>query len=42
MNNTTPYRPNWTYGSPAGKLSTYANIASMSAAIIKLVKKQIT
>ena len=42
MNNTTPYRPNWTYGSPAGKLSTYMGIASMSAAIIKLVKKQIT
>ena len=42
MNNTTPYRPNWTYGSPAGKLSTYMGIASLGGAIIKLVKKKIT
>ena len=42
MNSTTPYRPNWTYGSPAGKLSTYMGIAALAAAIIKLVKKQIT
>ena len=26
MNSTTPYRPNWTYGSPASKLSTYMGI----------------
>ena len=39
MNDTTPYRPNWTYGSPAGKLSTYMTIAAMLGAIIKLVKK---
>ena len=42
MNSTTPYRPNWTYGSPAGKLSTYMGIASLGGAIIKLVKKKIT
>ena len=42
MNNTTPYEPIWTYGSPAGKLSTYMGIAALAAAIIKLVKKQIT
>ena len=40
MNSTTPYRPNWTYGSPAGKLSTYMTIARAAfRAIIKLVKK---
>ena len=39
MNSTTPYRPNWTYGSPAGKLSTYMAIASMFGAIIKAIKK---
>ena len=32
MNSTTPYRPNWTYGSPAGKLSTYMGIARAAGA----------
>ena len=39
-NYTTPYRPNWTYGSPAGKLSTYMGIYHLGAAIIKLITKQ--
>ena len=39
MNSTTPYRPNWTYGSPAGKLSTYMSIARAAGAIIKAIKK---
>ena len=39
MNDTTPYHPIYTYGSPAGKLSTYMAIAAMFGAIIKLVKK---
>ena len=39
MNSTTPYRPNWTYGSPAGKLSTYMGIARAAGAIIKAIKK---
>ena len=39
MNSTTEYHPIYTYGSPAGKLSTYMAIASMFGAIIKLVKK---
>ena len=39
MNDTTPYRPNWTYGSPAGKLSTYMGIARAAGAIIKAIKK---
>ena len=39
MNNTTPYRPNWTYGSPASKLSTYMGIYRLGAAIIRSVKK---
>ena len=38
-NSTTPYRPNWTYGSPASKLSTYMGIYQLGAAIIKSVKK---
>jgi len=40
MNDTTPYRPNWTYGSPAGKLSTYMGIVSLAGAIIKEIKKR--
>ena len=40
MNSTTEYRPNWTYGSPAGKLSTYMTIARAARDIIKLVTKQ--
>ena len=40
MNSTTPYRPNWTYGSPASKLSTYMGIYQLGAAIIKLITKQ--
>jgi len=40
MNNTTPYRPNWTYGSPASKLSTYMSIARAARDIIKLITKQ--
>ena len=40
MNSTTPYRDNWTYGSPASKLSTYMAIASMLGAIIKSVKQK--
>ena len=40
MNDTTPYRPNWTYGSPASKLSTYMSIARAARDIIKLVTKQ--
>jgi len=39
MNDTTPYHPIYTYGSPAGKLSTYMHIAALLGAIIKLVKK---
>ena len=39
MNSTTPYRPNWTYGSPASKLSTYMGIARAAGAIIKAIKK---
>ena len=39
MNDTTPYRPNWTYGSPASKLSTYMGIARAAGAIIKAIKK---
>ena len=39
MNNNTPYDPIWTYGSPAGKLSTYMSIARAARDIIKLVKK---
>ena len=39
MNSTTPYEPIWTYGSPAGKLSTYMGIYQLGAAIIKAVKK---
>ena len=39
MNSTTPYRPNWTYGSPASKLSTYMSIARAARDIIILVKK---
>ena len=39
-NYTTPYRPNWTYGSPASKLSTYMTIARAAGAIIKLITKQ--
>ncbi len=40
MNDTTPYRPNWTYGSPAAKLSTYMSIARAARDIIKLITKQ--
>jgi len=40
MNSTTPYRPNWTYGSPASKLSTYMSIARAARDIIKLITKQ--
>ena len=40
MNSTTEYRPNWTYGSPAGKLSTYMSIARAARDIIKLITKQ--
>ena len=40
MNDTTSYRPNWTYGSPAGKLSTYMSIARAARDIIKLITKQ--
>ena len=40
MNSTTEYRPNWTYGSPASKLSTYMGIASLVGAIIKEIKKR--
>ena len=40
MNDTTPYRPIYTYGSPAGKLSTYMGIASLVGAIIKLITKR--
>ena len=39
MNNTTEYHPIYTYGSPAGKLSTYMGIARAARDIIKLVKK---
>ena len=39
MNSTTPYRPNWTYGSPAAKLSTYMGIARAAGAIIKAIKQ---
>ena len=39
-NYTTPYRPNWTYGSPASKLSTYMSIARAARDIIKLITKQ--
>ena len=39
MNNTTEYHPIYTYGSPAGKLSTYMGIASLAGAIIKAIKK---
>ena len=39
MNNTTEYHPIYTYGSPAGKLSTYMSIARAARDIIKLVKK---
>ena len=38
-NYTTEYRPNWTYGSPASKLSTYMSIARAAGAIIKLIKQ---
>ena len=40
MNSTTPYRPNWTYGSPASKLSTYMSIARAAGAIIKVITKR--
>ncbi len=40
MNSTTEYRPNWTYGSPASKLSTYMSIARAARDIIKLITKQ--
>ena len=40
MNSTTPYRPNWTYGSPASKLSTYMSIARAGRDIIILITKQ--
>ena len=40
MNSTTPYRPNWTYGSPAGKLSTYMTLYQLGAAIIRSVIKR--
>ena len=40
MNSTTPYRPNCTYGSPAGKLSTYMGIGSLAGAIIKVITKR--
>ena len=40
MNSTTEYRPNWTYGSPASKLSTYMTIARAACDIIKLITKQ--
>ena len=40
MNDTTPYRPNWTYGSRAGNLSTYMSIARAARDIIKLITKQ--
>ena len=40
MNSTTEYRPNWTYGSPASKLSTYMGIYQLGAAIIKAITKQ--
>ena len=39
MNDTTPYHPIYTYGSPVGKLSTYMSIARAARDIIKLVKK---
>ena len=39
MNSTTEYRPNWTYGSPASKLSTYMGIARAAGAIIKAIKQ---
>jgi hypothetical protein len=40
MNNTTPHHPIYTYHSPLVKLSTYANIVSMAAAIIKTTRKK--
>ena len=40
MNSTTEYRPNWTYGSPAGKLSTYMSIARAARDIIKVITKR--
>ena len=40
MNNTKPYDPIWTYGSPAEKLSTYMHIAALGGAIIKLITKR--
>ena len=40
MNSTTPYEPIWTYGSPAGKLSTFMSIARAARDIIKLITKQ--
>ena len=39
-NYTTPHHPIYTYGSPAGKLSTYMGIARAAAAIIKLITKR--
>ncbi len=39
MNSTTEYRPNWTYGSPASKLSTYMRIARAARDVIKLIKQ---
>ena len=40
MNSTTEYHPIYTYGSPAGKLSTYMSIARAARDIIKLITKQ--
>ena len=40
MNSTTEYHPIYTYGSPAGKLSTYMGIYRLGAATIKLITKR--
>ena len=39
-NYTTPHHPIYTYGSPAGKLSTYMGIARAAGAIIKVITKR--
>ena len=41
MNDTTPYHPIYTYGSPVGKLSTYIAIGDLLWYIIKTVKKHL-
>ena len=40
MNSTTDFHPIYTYGNPAGKLSTYMSIARAARDIIKLITKQ--